>query len=118
MRIEPPESVPSAASARPAVSAAAAARAAGRPAGIARVRHRPVVEVLRGDAVGELVEVRLPGVRPSCAFEEVDGGRAQDGDVVREHGRAVRRPHAGGVEEVLDGEPPPVGRQLGDEDPV
>ena len=45
----------------------AAARATRDAAGRGRVRHRAVVGVLRGDAVGELVQVRLAGVRVARA---------------------------------------------------
>jgi hypothetical protein len=75
------------------------------------------VQVLRGDAVGELVEICLADVRPAGALKEIHGGCIQVRDVVCEHRRAVRRPDARGVEEVLDGEPRALtGRQLGDED--
>jgi len=76
------------------------------------------VEVLRGDAVGELVQVRLPDVRPAGCLERGDGGRSYVGRVVGEDRRAVGRARAGRVEEILDGEPPAAaGRKLGDEDP-
>ncbi len=82
----------------------AAARAAGRPARKRGVRHDAVVQVLRGDAVGELVQVRLPRRAPARRFEQLHRSRGRHGHVVGEDRRAVRRPDAGGVEQILDGE--------------
>ena len=122
IRIEPPESVPSARSASPAASAAAlaAARAAGEPAGRARVRHRPVVRVLRRDPVGELVQVRLADVHVAGLLEQRDRGRGSGGDVLGEEDRAVGRRQTLGVEEILDGQANALrrGLRLREEDPV
>jgi hypothetical protein len=62
------------------------------------------MEVLRGDAVGELVQVRLPDVRPSGALEKLNCFGRPDRNVVAEDGRPVRGPDPGRVEEILDGE--------------
>ena len=106
MRIEPPESVPSATSASPAASAGAvpAARAAREPAGRDRVRNGAEVRVLGRDPVGELVQVRLADVRVAGALEPRDGLGGCVRDVVGEQDRAVGRRQAGGVEQVLDGQ--------------
>ena len=82
----------------------AAAGAAGGPAGRDRVRNRAEMRVLRGDAVGELVEVRLADVRVAGALEADDCLGAPVGDVVGEEDRPVGRRQPGGVEEILDGE--------------
>jgi hypothetical protein len=96
-----------------------AARPARRPAGKGRVRHDAVVEVLRGDAVGELVQVRLARDRPAGGFERRHGGGGRSRHVVREDGRAVGRADACSVEEVLDGERPArSGVELGDPNAV
>ena len=81
IRIEPPESVPSAASASPAASAAAEPPLEPpdvRP-GRGRVRHRAVVQVLRGDAVGELVQVRLADVDVPGRLERGTASAVSDG---------------------------------------
>ena len=87
----------------------AAARPAGGPAGRRRVRHRPVVEVLRGD------RRRRTRAGSSCrrsrspaASSRQHGLGAAVGHVLGEDGRPVGRPDAGRVEEVLDREPDPV----------
>ncbi len=107
IRIDPPESVPSPTSTSPAAIAAAVPPLEPpevRP-GRGRVRDRAVVGVLRGDAVGELVQVRLADVRVSGRLEPPHRLGRLRRHVVGEHGRAVRRPHARRVEEVLDREP-------------
>jgi hypothetical protein len=77
------------------------------------------VRVLGGDSVGELVQVRLAGVRIAGGLEQPNrlGGLARD--VVGEERRAVRGGQPRGVEEILDGEPRAVAPrlQLGDPDP-
>ncbi len=96
----------------------AARRAARRATGERRVRDGAVVEVLRRDAVGELVQVRLADVRPPGALESQHGLGRPFRHVLGEHRRAVGRADAGRVEEILDGEPPArraVG-EPGDED--
>jgi hypothetical protein len=60
------------------------------------------VLVLRGDPVGELVEVRLADDRVAGRLQPADGARRLRGDVVAEDRRPVRRPDARRVEEVLD----------------
>ena len=89
-------------------------RAAARPAGDApgreRVRHVPVVRVLRGRPVGELVQVRLADVRVAGRLEPPHRLGGLRRDVLGEDRRAVRRRQAGGVEEVLDGERDPARR--------
>jgi hypothetical protein len=89
----------------------AAAGAARRPAGCDRVRDRPVMRVLRGDAIGELVQVRLADVREARRLEPRDGLRRTDRDVVGEDRRAVRRRQPGRVEQILDGERDACGRR-------
>jgi hypothetical protein len=75
------------------------------------------VQVLRRDAVGELVQICLSDIRPSRAFQEIHSRGIAPRHVLAEDGGAVGRPHAGGVEEVLDGETPASRRrQFGDED--
>ena len=98
----------------------AAARSAGGPAGRRRVRDRPVVEILRGDAVGELVQVRLANVCVAGLLEQPHGRSRLGRDVIGEHGRPIRRPHPGRVEQILHSEPDPTrGRlELRDEDAV
>ena len=121
IRIEPPESVPSAASASPAASAAAeppldpTCDAPGRE----RIRHEAEVRVQRRDAVGELVQVRLADDRVASVLEEAHRLGRPVGHVVGEEDGAVGRRQAGGVEQVLDREPDPGPgiRHLGDEDP-
>jgi hypothetical protein len=63
------------------------------------------VRVLRGDAVGELVQVRLADVRVAGGLEPDDGLGGAVGDVVGEDDRPVGRDEPGRVEEVLDREP-------------
>jgi hypothetical protein len=63
------------------------------------------MEVLRGDAVGELVQVRLPDVRPAGSLEPLNGFGRPGRNVIAEYGRPVGRPDSGRVEEILDGEP-------------
>jgi hypothetical protein len=62
------------------------------------------MRVLAGDAVGELVQVRLPDVRPTRLLQPPYGFGRLSGDVVDEQDRPVRRNQARGVEEVLDAE--------------
>jgi hypothetical protein len=78
------------------------------------------VRVLGGDAVRELVQVRLADVRVAGTLEAYDGFGRGRRDVFREDRRPVRRRHARRVEQVLDCEPDSVGRRLGlrEEDPV
>jgi hypothetical protein len=66
------------------------------------------VSVLRRDAVRELVKVRLADNRVAGRLQPRDrlGGAVRD--VVGEDGRAIGRPEAGSVEEVLDREGDPV----------
>ena len=66
------------------------------------------VLVLRGDPVGELVQVGLPDDRVAPGLEARDGGCRPRGDVLGEDRRPVGRPEAGRVEEVLDAEADPV----------
>ena len=116
MRIDPPESVPSAASARPAASAAPSRRVeppASRP-GASGIRDGAEVRVLGRDPVGELVQVRLADVRIAGRLGKEDGCRA------RAPGRARRRstePYVVvrpcSVEQVLDGEPVPCRQRRG-----
>ena len=94
-------------SASPAASAAALPPLeppATRPG--ARVRDGAVVRVLRGDPVGELVQVRLAGVassRRASSSRDRRGGPLRD--VVAEDAPSRRScVSAGGVEEVLDRE--------------
>jgi hypothetical protein len=97
-----------------------AARTARRPSRRARVRNGAVVRVLRRHAVRELVEVCLADGDVPGSLQPRYGLGGLRRDVVREHGRAVRRPHAGGVEQVLDREPRAgtARRELRDPDPV
>ena len=123
IRIEPPVSVPSAPSASPAASAAAEPPLdppAVRP-GAAGFGTVAVVEVLRGrrrrrTRAGSPCRRRRSPAASSRRTASARLGR----DVVGEHRRAVRRAHAGRVEEILDREPPPCRArlELGDEDPV
>jgi hypothetical protein len=78
------------------------------------------VRVLGGDAVRELVQVRLADVAVPGGLEPEDGLGAPLGKVVGEDDRPVGRDQARGVEEVLDGEPDPRGglRRAGEEDPL
>ena len=87
----------------------AAAGAAGRPSGRDRVGNRAEVRVLGGDAVGELVQVRLADVHVAGALEAHDRLGAPLGHVVGEEDRPVGRGQPGGVEEILDREPKPIG---------
>jgi hypothetical protein len=64
------------------------------------------VEVLRRDAVRELVQVRLPDIDPARRLEPLDRLGARLRDMRVEDRRAVRRPDPGRIEEILDGEPP------------
>ena len=92
MRIEPPESVPSAVSAtRLRARRRTPARAAGDPPFAQRVRDGSEVRVLRRDPVGELVQVGLPDVRVAGGLEQADGLGGLRRDVVGEQRRAVRR---------------------------
>ena len=98
----------------------AAARAAGYTAGRERVRNRPVVRVLRGRSVRELVQVRLADVGVACAFRSTHGLGRLRRHVLGEHRRPVGRDEPFGVEQVLDGERDALVRALGprEEDPV
>jgi hypothetical protein len=95
--------------------------AAARPAGIAVGRERipdiPEMLVLRGDAVGELVQVRLADDRIACSLEASDRRGGPVRNMLREDRRAVGRPEACRVEEILDAEADPVAGllDLGDE---
>jgi hypothetical protein len=80
----------------------AAARAAGDSARGDRVGDGAEVRVLGGDAVGELVEVRLPDVDVAFSLELGDCRGGPLRDVVGEDDRPVGRGEPGGVEEVLD----------------
>jgi hypothetical protein len=62
------------------------------------------MRVLGGDAVGELVQVRLPGDGIAGGLERRDRGRGLLGNVVAEDQRPVGRRQPCGVEEVLDAE--------------
>jgi hypothetical protein len=64
------------------------------------------MRVDRGDAVGELVQVRLADVDVARGLELTDGLRGLGRDVLSEEDRAVGRDEPGGVEEVLDRQPP------------
>jgi hypothetical protein len=96
MRIEPPESEPSAASARPAASAARGAGAgpSGRPVRSERIRDRAEVRVVARDAVGKLVQVRLADVHVPGGLEPSDRLGGAVGHVVGERIEpyVVRRP--------------------------
>ncbi len=107
MRTEPPESVPSAASTCPSTSAAALPplEPPGTRPGAIGIGHVAVVRVLRRDPPGELVQVGLADRDVAGLHEARHGRRGLRRHVVAEDRRAVRRPHAGGVEEVLDREP-------------
>ena len=65
------------------------------------------------------MEVRLADGRVARCLQHCHRSGGVGRDVLGEHGRAVRRPDAGGVEQILDGEPHArgCGRELGDEDP-
>ncbi len=80
----------------------ASARAARDPPAGDRVGNGAEVCVLRGDAVGELVEVGLSDVRVAGALQANDDLGAPVWDVIGEEDRPVSRRQAGGVEEVLD----------------
>ena len=110
MRIEPPESVPSASfgEARCQRRSRTAGGAAGDPAGCERIRDCAEVCVLRRDPVGELVQVRLADVRIAGRFGKEDGCRSRGRVVLREDRRAVRRRQACSVEQILDREPRPL----------
>ena len=83
------------------------------------IRNRAVVEVLRRDAVGELVQVRLADVRVPRMLEPEHRLGAAIGHVLGEDRRPVGRTDARRVEEILDREPNPGRRfELGDEDAV
>ncbi len=90
-------------------------RAAARPSGQTtrgkRVGNGAEVRVLRGRAVGELVQVRLPDVDPAGRLGATHGLRARGRHVVGEEDGAIGRDELSRVEQVLDGEPPP-GRGL------
>ena len=123
MRIEPPESVPSADVGEPGCERGAvpAARPAREPAGCDRVRDGAEVRILGRGPVGELVQVRLADVRVARALEPDDGLGRCNRDVLGEQDRPVRRRQAGGVEEVLDGQPKTCRRRRvgqGEEDAV
>ena len=62
------------------------------------------MRVLGGDAVGELVQVRLADNRVTGRFEPKDGFGPLFRDVVAEDRGAVGRCQPGGVEQVLDTE--------------
>jgi hypothetical protein len=78
------------------------------------------VRVLGGDAVGELVQVRLADDAVAGGFEPADSLRGAIRDVVGEEDRAVRRREAGGVEQVLYGQRDAGRRRLRprEEDPL
>ena len=120
IRIEPPESVPSAASARPAASAAAEPplEPPAIAARVARVRHRAEVLVLGGRAVGELVQVGLADVRVAGRLEQPHRLGRLARHVLGEQDRAVGGDEPGRVEQVLDRERDPLARLLraGEED--
>ena len=82
----------------------AAARAARHPPGRRGVGRGPVVGVDRGDAVRELVQVRLSDIRVTGRLEAAYALGGPRRDVVGEDDRAVGRRQAFGVEEILDRE--------------
>ncbi len=92
--------------------AVAPARAAGDPAGVERVDDGAEVRVVRGDPVGELVEVRLSDDPVARLLEPGDRARRSLGDVLPEDRRAVGRHEPGRVDQVLDGERAAAGRLL------
>jgi hypothetical protein len=79
----------------------AAARPARDTPGRRRIRHPAVVLVLRGDAPGELVQVRLAHVHVARRLEPCNRRRRLRRHVVAEDRRAVGGAYAGGVEEIL-----------------
>src|SRR6185312_14019330 len=80
-----------------------AARAAREPSRRDRVRNGPVVRVLRGDPVRELVQVRLPGNRVSRLLEQPHRICADGRNMVGKERGAVRRRESRRVQQVLDG---------------
>ena len=120
IRIEPAESVPSAASASPAAKRrrGAPARPAGDAAREARVRDVAEMRVLGGRPVRELVQVRLADVHVARILEPQHRGSGPLGHVAGEDPRAVGRLQPAGVEEILDRQPDArSGRlRLGEED--
>ena len=103
LRSEPPMSLPSAIGTRPHASATAraAARAAARPVERVGVPRRPEHLVERLGAGPELGHVRLAHGDRACFVEPLDdqGGLGRDPSPVDR--RAVGRPDAGGVVEIL-----------------
>jgi hypothetical protein len=83
-----------------------------RPVARERVDDVPEMRVLRGDAVGELVQVRLADERVTRLLEAANGLGGPRRDVLAKDRRAVRRRQSGGVEEILDREPRPLGDDL------
>ena len=88
----------------------AARRAAGRAPRQAGVLHRAVPGVLARDAPRELVQVRLADDDRARGDESLDGRRGAVGHVIGVDVRAVGRADAGGVDQVLDEQRPPVQR--------
>ena len=83
---------------------AAPRRTPGHARAIPRVEHRPEGGVLVGGAHRELVLVGLAQQRRARRREPRDGGGGVGRAVALEDARARLRRHAGGAEEVLDGE--------------
>jgi hypothetical protein len=69
---------------------------------VERIEDVAEVWVLRGDAVGELVQVRLADDGVAGRLEARDGLGGLFRDMVTEDRGAVSRPQPGGVEQVLD----------------
>ena len=82
-------------------------RAAGRLPLMCRVVARAVPLALTENTPGELRKVRLADEDGARVEETLDRRRSARGDVIGVKARAVRRSHAGRVEEVLDRERPP-----------
>src|SRR5207249_6024972 len=67
---------------------------------------------LRGDAVGELVQIRLADVGIARRLEPLDRGCRLRGNVIDEDRRAVRRREPRRVEQILDGQRDAGARRL------
>ena len=84
----------------------AARRAAGRLPGMRGVVARSVPLAVAEHAPRELGQVRLADHDRTGVEQTLDGDRGAIGNVLGIEARAVRRAHAGGVEEILDRERP------------
>ena len=104
MRIDPPVSVPSVASAMPGGDARrrSAARAAGRARRIVRIARRTERRVLVRRAERELVQVGLADEHRAGLPQMGDGRRVALGDVALAHARRRGGRRAADVEQILD----------------